>query len=545
MIRTIFLAVAMAALAMLAPAAARDEPRVVIGLYDGDLASSSLKAAEPALNHLGLLLEPHSTAEKLPGLAGRTDVRGVLIWLDGGALADASGFTPWLRSVTQSGLPAVMMGATPLSEDRFGMFLALGLIYARDDRPYTYDLRVIDKDAEITDFERRYDNVFPPVDLVRPLDAGLSQAVLTLQRRGDVTDRTVPLVITPKGAYAAPGYARWLSPGGTLARWFIDPVRWFRRAFRLGALPAPDPTTLNARRILAPAFIAGRPEDGPAADALAHEISSSYPGVSAVLTPAREGRVVAVPRGGGSCGNHAAVFLLGFDGAKAALDEGETPYRISRYAPLFEVCAGEEGLARLGAQSILEHAAGEPLIAAPPPMLDDIDAGFAEARLEIVGDKTWLVHDRHGLQTLRFDEAAALRVDWQKSKGVLGAGRIETQLYVSLDPAVETPLVALTDAPYSPPQIAVLVESRWMVSAMERDWSQLSADVQGVGPGDMTWSAPPGSQWDIRLTTGNHQMHRYAARADAQGRLAFSLPALAAAGGTLEMLRDDISGPGP
>lgn len=546
MFKTILIAAFLAALATIsAPALARDEPRIVIGLYDGALDHSSLRVAEPALNYLGLILEPHSTAEALPNLNARGDVRGVLIWLDAGLLGDPAGFTLWLRGVTKAGVPVALMGATPLAEDRFGMFLALGLIYSRDDRPYTYDLRSVEKDTGIVEFERRYDNLFPPADLVRPLDPALSRPLLVLQRRGDVTDRTSPIVVTPKGAYAAPNYAVWWQTPDGAHRWFIDPVQWFRLAFRMGATPAPDVTTLNVRRILAPALLPARgKEDEQAADAAARTASRLFPGIPIALAgPDAWGTMV--PRGGSPCANRMRVAFMGFDGALAALDEGEMPRRVARYAPLLSACREEALIADLAVKAVLGHAQALPLIAVPPPQLAAMDAGFASAKLEIIDGKSWRVRDREGVETLRFDETAGMRMDWMRSQGVLGAGRVNGVLYVSLDPAVDTPIVALTDTPWEPPLVPVLVESRWMLSAMERDWSQLTVDVQGFGPGDMVWSVPASSQWDIRLTVDGGAFYRYAATADESGLLAFSLPPLNGKGGTLEMLREDISGPGP
>ncbi len=68
-------------------------------------------------------------------------------------------------------------------------------------------------------------------------------------------------------------------------------------------------------------------------------------------------------------------------------------------------------------------------------------------RFEQVGDLSWRVRDRGGLQTIRFPDAASLSLDMERSTGVLGATRTNGALYVSLDPVTPEPVVALSNDP--------------------------------------------------------------------------------------------------
>ena len=211
------------------PARAEQEPRTV--LLIADAGSDSAALATPPLTQLGLLVEVHDAGGSLPELDGRQDIRGIVVWLTIGAVGDPF-FADWVRNAVRRDLPVVMMGALPEVEDRFGLFLALGLLYGHDDRAYSYDMRVVDWDEALIGFERRFDRLFPDTPVMRPLDATQAESLLVLERRGNAADRTHPVIVTRKGAYAADGYAVWTAPGGGAHRWLVDPVAWFRRATR-------------------------------------------------------------------------------------------------------------------------------------------------------------------------------------------------------------------------------------------------------------------------------------------------------------------------
>ena len=544
-----FLAIAAALFAAVAvlPHAARAavEPRTVVVLHDGGENAAPLSYAAPVLKQLGLIVEPHSVADPLPDLAGRTDVRGVLIWLDTGKVADRAAFTPWVRGATQAGLPIALMGATPDVEDRFGLFLALGLLFAHDERAYTYDLRAVEKDAALIEGERRFDNLYPSVDIIRPLQDAAMHPLLVLQRRSDVTDRTTPLIVTSKGAYAADGYALWSSADGKAHRWMVDPAAFFRLAFRLSAVPVPDIATLNARRIFALGIAPAGPDDGPAAIAAAETIGAKHPERPLdVLMDGPGARMLVSPTPARACEDRTRAQLLGYSRLIGRLDAGEAPSRIAPYAPVLLACEAELDLTTRAADTVITHAKTLPLATAPVS-LEALDIDFGAIKLDRVDVGVWHVIDRGSINTLRFDDANHLRIDWTRSEGVLGAGRVHGALYVSLDPDAAEPTVALTNMPWEPPPFATLVESRWLISGMVRDVETAAMTVQGYGPGDMVWSVEPFSEWELRFTPKDGQTLRYRAITGADGVLSFALPAKAADGGTLEFERQDFAEVGP
>lgn len=545
MARLFLLAAVTAVIAVLSGAAAREEPRVVVLLHDGGPDSAALAYAAPVLKHLGLVVEPHSTAEALPDVAGRSDLRGVVVWLDTGEVADIGGFSSWARGVTRDGLPLVLMGALPQVDDRFGLFLALDLIYSRDERAYSYDLRPVEKESALVEIDRRFDNLFPLTDTVRPSQEAGAHPLLVLQRRSDVTDRTMPLIVTAKGGYAAAGYALWRSADRKVARWMVGPVAWFRLTLRLNAVPAPDPTTLNARRIYAPALAPASTNDEDAVVEVGGIIGAARPARPlSVLLDAAAGPGPFVPDQGRACDDGRRSTWMGYDRFLAALDADGAPHRLAPYAPVIIVCAARRQAAIDAAAAVLDHAAPLPL-AASDIALEQLEEGFASIKLDRLDTGVWRVSDRGALDTLRFDDAHHLRIDWTRSEGVLGAGRVGDSLYVSLDPDIAEPKLALTNMPWEPPPFATLVESRWRIWQLTRDIENAAMQVQGYGRGDMVWSVEPNSEWELRFTPADGALRRYRAAAGADGVLAFSLPAEASGGGTLQFERKDYAEVGP
>jgi len=236
-----------------------DEKRVIIGLYaaKAETQVSNLRlfhAAEMPLNHLGLKLEPYNAALSVPAIAGRNDVRGVLIWLQQNDLPDPDKVIALIAAAVKNKIPVIMMEQVPgamtkdgaqAGDERAARALSLlGVRAGSGYRPYTFDMKVAFKDAMVG-FERPFTGVLPPVDTITSIGPG--QPLLTLQR-GDGT-RTNPILMTPQGVYIAPDYALWGEPNGDRALWRIDPFALFGRVYGTDGLPRPDPTTLSGRRI--------------------------------------------------------------------------------------------------------------------------------------------------------------------------------------------------------------------------------------------------------------------------------------------------------
>jgi polysaccharide biosynthesis protein PelA len=174
---------------------------------------------------------------------------------------------------------------------------------------------------------------------------------------------------------------------------------------------------------------------------------------------------------------------------------------------------------------------------------------FYGVEIEQVDLFAWAITKRGTVQTMRFDAADALAVDMVKSIGVLGSNRHERSLYVALDSAVDRPIVSLrsraeaaaaapaggtdaaqpgaapTTAAVNPPPIASLVSSRWNVSKRATTTCGMSIDVQGFGPGEMTWATTAGRGFRVTVERTGRKLSEQIHWADAAGRLALRLEA--------------------
>jgi polysaccharide biosynthesis protein PelA len=129
----------------------------------------------------------------------------------------------------------------------------------------------------------------------------------------------------------------------------------------------------------------------------------------------------------------------------------------------------------------------------------DIAEGFFTAEIVGLARDRWAIKNRGGLQTMRFDAADGISIDYAASVGIVGDNLHAGSLYVTLDPAVAEPIIAVRPTvpakPIMAKSIPRLTESRWSLSGVERAPCAVSAEAQGFGAGDMTWDG---------LTPGAH-----------------------------------------
>ena len=136
-----------------------------------------------------------------------------------------------------------------------------------------------------------------------------------------------------------------------------------------------------------------------------------------------------------------------------------------------------------------------------------IAEGFYTARFVPLEDRRWRIEERGALQTVRFDHASLTAVDFARSSGVISARPLRGSLYVALDPAVETPVVALTDRAHpmdpDPSNHPYLLESRWPLEGLTSSDKTVSATARGFGALSMTWVMPDAGRWRVRIDQDN------------------------------------------
>jgi len=164
-----------------------------------------------------------------------------------------------------------------------------------------------------------------------------------------------------------------------------------------------------------------------------------------------------------------------------------------------------------------------------------IAAGFASLRETTTGPLAWRIEGQGALATLRFDPAGGYQLDLARSRGVTGARREGDTLYVGLDAAEPTPVVALRPLPRgataaSAPGFA-LDNARWSVRNVVQDACSLRFEAQGFGPGEMTWRVPGGAgPWRVEVSdaVSGERIYWDQQPAGADGLLSLTLPPVGA-----------------
>ena len=231
--------------------------------------------------------------------------------------------------------------------------------------------------------------------------------------------------------------------------------------------------------------------------------------------------------------------FFGFRYLVSSLQNTERPLRVKPVNIYYHMYSGEKQASLKALTDVMEHAASLELAPITATDYAAIGQGFYTLRLEELAPLKWRVVNRGALNTLRMDNAGTLAVDAQGSKGVLGARRTGSTLYIALDPASAAPEVALTSAPPEKQGSPLLVDSRWQIRGLILDGTSARFTAQGFGPGEMTWIVPvlsPNERWEAR--TGSHTVQ--SSLPDAQGKIRFALPRGAEEGVSVVISRSQL-----
>src|SRR5262245_39466461 len=133
----------------------------------------------------------------------------------------------------------------------------------------------------------------------------------------------------------------------------------------------------------------------------------------------------------------------GFLNLEATVNATESPRRLKPINVYYHMFAGERAAQVAGVRHHLDAARQGLLTPIAASHYAAIADGFFSTEMMGLGDMSWLIQNRGALQTLRFDDAAELAVDFSRSVGVLGQRRKGTSVYVALDEAHDEVIVAL------------------------------------------------------------------------------------------------------
>jgi hypothetical protein len=211
-----------------------------------------------------------------------------------------------------------------------------------------------------------------------------------------------------------------------------------------------------------------------------------------------------------------------------------SPLRLKPFNVYYHMYTGQKPASLNALVSVLTAARGQELAPVAASAYARIAEGFYTTRFEpLDGTRRWRVRDRGALNTLRFDHASADAVDFARSSGVLGQRHSQGSLYVALDPAVAEPVVALAEtarADRDPPAaVPYLVEGRWAFSAFTAENQGFHVGATGYGGGSMVWQVPRPGRWTVTAERDGTRLWSGSADADADGRLALTVPVSAIA----------------
>ncbi len=290
------------------PLCARVIPRTILALYDGRSVaeprfSAIHRLAEMPLNHLGLVVRYHDINEPLPLPASIPEVRGVLVW-EAVQMEDPGDFIAWAGEILDSGKRLIMVGGFGSEDDSEQLsreelidqfWVKLGLRSGDDWIPLTYKSKIVFRDPELVDFERRVGGVLPGYERLSVIE-GQGYSGLKVRQSGDPATDSDLVVITRKGGWIASGYAYFHNESTDTVQWYINPFEFFRRALTTDELPKPDTTTLAGKRI----FFSHIDGDGwnnlteiypyrnrgiLASEIVEHEIIEAYPELPVTVAP--------------------------------------------------------------------------------------------------------------------------------------------------------------------------------------------------------------------------------------------------------------------
>ncbi|MEQ1697622.1 MAG: hypothetical protein ABL901_17445 [Hyphomicrobiaceae bacterium] len=227
----------------------------------------------------------------------------------------------------------------------------------------------------------------------------------------------------------------------------------------------------------------------------------------------------------------------GFAKLTETFERTENPRRLKAMNLYYHMYSAEKPDGLEAVRGLVEYARAANVIPVEASRYAAIADDFFQAEIRILGPMKWRIEKRGEMQTMRFDAAASLTIDYAASAGILGHNRHADALYVSLDPAAADPVVALkaSSGESTLSGRAHLIESRWDVHDLKADACALSAKAKGYGPGQMRWAGLKPGPWRINLQQDGQPETTRHATADASGNLTVSLDADARPGLNLEM----------
>jgi polysaccharide biosynthesis protein PelA len=234
----------------------------------------------------------------------------------------------------------------------------------------------------------------------------------------------------------------------------------------------------------------------------------------------------------------------GFLHLEATVNATESPRRLKPINVYYHMFAGERAAQLAGVRHHLDAARQALLTPIAASHYAAIADGFFSTGIVALGESSWLVQNRGALQTVRFDDAADLAVDFSRSVGVLGQRKKGSALYVALDEAHEEAMVALgPDTSDGPDETAPhLIDGRWTFRDLRLHECGFTVMAKGYGTGQMTWGGLKPGIYHVAVRDSDKLIWDDVTEAGDDGRLALTADADAMSPLQIEVTCSDTNG---
>ena len=232
------------------------------------------------INYMGYVADYADALQPLPEGIGRDRYAGIATWFSG-FLPEArrKPVSQWLQTQMDQGMPLAVVGDFGQAPDRQW---ARKLGFQTGDAGPQGALRLTEQHT-ILGFETPTPLSTQELEAVLLTPAMAKQSTALISLRDGRDQAFVGGAFTPWGGFILDPYALVEIPGTEFARWVIDPFAFLTQALRLPAIPVPDTTTENGRRLLLAhvdgdgfASMAELPGSPPAAQVLLKDVFERY-----------------------------------------------------------------------------------------------------------------------------------------------------------------------------------------------------------------------------------------------------------------------------
>jgi len=222
------------------------EPRRILVLQDriprtSLNVSSGLRFLGMPINYLGYKAEYADVAQPLPEGIDKDRYAGIVLWMNNDA-PQPRVLRDWISKEIDAGVPIAIFTHFGIDVDD-GFASKLGLV--RSEGTAGNSVSVESYDPKLMGFEMK---PTPDPSDYMPVKVGPAGRSLLRLKSGSLEFDGA--AIMPWGGYVMAPFAVFSMSAINQARWVVQPIAFLQQALRLPALPAPDATTENGRRLM-------------------------------------------------------------------------------------------------------------------------------------------------------------------------------------------------------------------------------------------------------------------------------------------------------